>query len=152
MIVNRGLYVRRQLSNRVFLMLSVFAAIFGLIWLALILYSLISNGLAGLSPKLFTELTPPPGSDGGLANAILGSVAMSIVAVILGTPVGLLAGTYLAEYGRHGWLAFIVRFVNDILLSAPSIVIGLFIYEIIVVNTPGTQAVCKAILSNTWCP
>src|ERR1700741_4018724 len=114
MIVSRGLYVRRQLSNRVFLTLSVFAAIFGLIWLALILYSLITNGIAGLSPKLFTELTPPPGSDGGLANAILGSVAMSIVAVALGTPVGLLAGTYLAEYGRHGWLAFVVRFVNDI--------------------------------------
>jgi phosphate transport system permease protein len=152
MIVNRGLYIRRRLSNRVFLLLSVCAAIFGLIWLALILYSLLYNGLAGLSPKLFTEMTPPPGSDGGLLNAILGSVAMSIVAVFIGTPVGLLAGTYLAEYGRHGWLAFFVRFVNDILLSAPSIVIGLFIYEIVVVDTPVSQAFCRVLPGKDWCP
>jgi phosphate transport system permease protein len=151
MIVNRGLYLRRRFSNRVFLMLSVLAAVFGLVWLALILYSLIVNGVAGLSPKLFTEMTPPPGADGGLYNAIVGSVAMSIIAVAVGTPIGLLAGTYLAEYGRHGWFAFLVRFVNDILLSAPSIVIGLFIYEIVVVNTPGTQAVCRAMLG-AWCP
>ena len=152
MIANRALRFRRQMTNRMFLTLSVFAAIFGLVWLALILYSLITNGIAGMSPKLFTEMTPPPGSDGGLLNAIVGSVSMSIIAVAVGTPVGLLAGTYLAEYGRHGWLAFIVRFVNDILLSAPSIVIGLFIYEVVIVNTPGTQAVCKAILSTKWCP
>src|SRR5207237_6433169 len=85
------------------------------------------------SPTLFTEITPPPGSKGGLANAIGGSVLMSVIAVAAGTPIGLFAGTYLAEYARHGKLAFVVRFVNEILLSAPSIVIGLFIYELLVV-------------------
>ena len=87
-----------------------------------------------VSGKLFTEMTPPPGSDGGLANAIVGSLIMSALAVSAGTPVGLLAGTYLAEYGRHSRIAFVVRFVNDILLSAPSIVTGLFVYEIIVMK------------------
>ena len=114
-------------------MLSVAAAIFGLIWLGFILGSLLSQGVAALSPTLFTQSTPPPGSQGGLANAILGSVLMSVLAVLVGTPIGLFAGTYLAEYGKHTRFAFVVRFVNDILLSAPSIVTGLFIYEIIVV-------------------
>ena len=100
----------------------------------MILTSLFYNGFSGISGKLFTEMTPPPGADGGLANAIVGSLLMSILAVAAGTPVGLLAGTYLAEYGRYSRTAFVVRFVNDILLSAPSIVTGLFIYEIIVVN------------------
>jgi len=128
------LYGKRKRHNGFFLTLSVLAAIFGLAWLGIILASLFYNGSAGISGKLFTEMTPPPGSDGGLANAILGSVLMSSIAVAAGTPIGLLAGTHLAEYGRYSRISFIVRFVNDILLSAPSIVTGLFIYEIIVVN------------------
>lgn len=132
MIISRGLYLRRRIVNNLFLALSVAAALFGLIWLAFILSALLSEGVAGLSPILFTQSTPPPGQAGGLLNAIIGSFVMSILAVVLGTPIGLFAGTYLAEYGRHTSFAFIVRFVNDILLSAPSIVIGLFIYEIVV--------------------
>jgi phosphate transport system permease protein len=153
MIVNKGLYRRRQATNSIFLSLSVGAAVFGLVWLALILTSLFYNGFAGLSGQLFTQNTPPPGSDGGLANAIFGSVTMSGIAVAVGTPIGLLAGTYLAEYGRHTRAAFVVRFVNDILLSAPSIVIGLFIYEIIVVNVPDSlsQRTCLAIFKS-YCP
>jgi len=132
--MNKALYIRRKLWNGFFLLLSVLAAGFGLIWLGFILGALFYNGFAALSSKLFLEMTPPPGEDGGLANAILGSVMMSALAVAAGTPLGLFAGTYLAEYGRYTRLAFFVRFVNDILLSAPSIVTGLFIYEIIVVK------------------
>ena len=131
---NPALYARRRIANSVFIVLSISAAIFGLIWLAFILGALLSEGVAALSPTLFTEVTPPPGSAGGLANAILGSVMMSVIAVVVGTPIGLFAATYLAEYGRHTRFAFVVRFVNDILLSAPSIVTGLFIYEIFVVR------------------
>jgi phosphate transport system permease protein len=130
--VNRAIYVRRKAVNGMFLTLSVLAALFGLVWLAFILGDLGYNGIASISPKLFTEMTPPPGSDGGLLNAIAGSLLMSALAVAAGTPIGLFAGTYLAEYGRHKRLAFIVRFVNDILLSAPSIITGLFVYEIVV--------------------
>jgi phosphate transport system permease protein len=129
-----GLYAGRKRRNAFFLSLSVLAALFGLLWLGFILTSLLYNGFNGVSGKLFTEMTPPPGADGGLANAILGSVVMSGIAVAGGTPIGLLAGTYLAEYGRYSRLSFFVRFINDILLSAPSIVTGLFIYEIIVAN------------------
>ena len=129
-----ALMLRRKAINGFFLMLSVAAAAFGLIWLGLILASLFYNGFSGLSANVFTQITPPPGENGGLSNAIMGSVMMSLVAVLAGTPLGILAGTYLAEYGRYGRLAFFVRFVNDILLSAPSIVTGLFIYEIIVLK------------------
>ena len=132
MIGNPTLYARRRIANITFIILSISAAIFGLIWLAFILGALLSEGFAALSPTLFTEITPPPGSQGGLSNAILGSVMMSGLAVAAGTPIGLFAGTYLAEYGKHTRFAFVVRFVNDILLSAPSIVIGIFIYEILV--------------------
>ncbi|HXM00920.1 MAG TPA: phosphate ABC transporter permease PstA [Rhizomicrobium sp.] len=132
--MNRAIYARRRLVNRLFLLLSVSAAAIGIAALALILGALLMNGVAGLSPTLFTETTPAPGSAGGLANAIAGSVLMSAVAVVVGTPIGIFAGTYLAEYGRHTWIAFVVRFVNDILLSAPSIIIGLFIYELLVVR------------------
>ena len=132
-MINRALYLRRRAANSVFIVLSIAAAIFGLVWLGFILGSLLTQGVAALSPTLFTQSTPPPGSAGGLANAILGSVLMSVLAVLVGTPIGLFAGTYLAEYGKHTRFAFVVRFVNDILLSAPSIVTGLFIYEIIVV-------------------
>ena len=132
--MNSALYTRRKLWNGAFLFLSVMAAAFGLIWLGFILGALFYNGFAAISTKLFMEMTPPPGEDGGLANAIVGSVMMSMIAVLAGTPIGLFAGTYLAEYGRYTRLAFFVRFVNDILLSAPSIVTGLFIYEIVVVK------------------
>ena len=134
---NKGLYNWRRRRNAFFLSLSVLAAVFGMLWLGFILTSLFYNGFAGISGKLFTEMTPPPGSDGGLANAILGSVLMTSLAVAGGTPIGLLAGTYLAEYGRYSRLSFFVRFINDILLSAPSIVTGLFIYEVIVVKMHG---------------
>ena len=135
--MNRALYARRRFRNGMFLSLSVAAAIFGIAWLALILYSLIVQGVGALSPKLFTELTPAPGSNGGLANAILGSLIMSTGAVVIGTPIGIYGGTYLAEYGRHTNMSFIVRFVNDILLSAPSILVGLFIYEVMVSHLIG---------------
>jgi phosphate transport system permease protein len=132
--MNRTLYLRRRFWDRLFLSLCVAAAAFGIGWLALILGSLIKEGLAGLSPTLFTETTPPPGATGGLANAIVGSLMMNAIAVAAGTPIGMMAGTYLAEYGRHSRLALPVRFVNDILLSAPSIIIGLFVYEVVVVR------------------
>jgi phosphate transport system permease protein len=130
--MSRALYVRRRVVNGIFLVLSTAAAAIGIIALALILYALLKNGLGGLTAAVFTENTPAPGSQGGLANAIFGSVVMSAIAVVVGTPIGILAGTYLAEYGRHSWLAFFMRFINDILLSAPSILIGLFIYELMV--------------------
>jgi phosphate transport system permease protein len=143
------LYFRRRLANTVFLILSVGAALFGLVWLAFILYALLKNGIAALSPTLFTEVTPPPGSAGGLANAIFGSVVMSLGAVLLGTPIGLYAGTYLAEYSRANTsasrLAYVVRFINDILLSAPSIVTGLFIYEIVVVPMHSFSAIAGSL-------
>jgi phosphate transport system permease protein len=144
MVINRALYFRRRLANSVFIVLSVSAAVFGLIWLGFILWELFSNGIAALGPHLFTEATPPPGSPGGLANAIFGSVVMSLAAVVVGTPIGIMAGTYLAEYARYGKLAFVVRFVNDILLSAPSIVIGLFIYQLIVVPMGNFSAIAGA--------
>jgi phosphate transport system permease protein len=134
MVANPALYFRRRLTNTLFILLSTGAALFGLVWLTFILGGLLMDGISALSPTLFTEITPPPGSKGGLANAIGGSILMSVIAVAAGTPIGLFAGTYLAEYARHGRLAFVVRFVNDILLSAPSIVIGLFIYELVVVR------------------
>ena len=137
---NRRIYRARKRWNGTFLLLSTLAAGFGLIWLGLILYSLFYNGFNGLSLKVFTEMTPPPGQDWGLANAIFGSVVMSLLAVAAGTPIGLLAGTYLAEYGRYSWVSDVVRFVNDILLSAPSILIGLFIYVIIVATTHSFSA------------
>jgi phosphate transport system permease protein len=112
--------------------LSVAAAAFGLVWLLLILAVLFWQGCSGLSPSVFTEMTPPPGSAGGLLNAIAGSLMMTVLGVAIGAPLGMLAGTYLAEYGRHSRLAIVVRFINDILLSAPSIVIGLFVYQVVV--------------------
>jgi phosphate transport system permease protein len=132
MIANRALYFRRRLANTVFIILSLGAALFGLVWLAFILGALLKEGISALSLNLFTLPTPPEGMVGGLSNAIFGSVVMSLGAVLLGTPIGLFAGTHLAEYARHTRLSFVVRFVNDILLSAPSIVTGLFIYEIVV--------------------
>lgn len=127
-----GIYLRRRITNGIFLSLSVATAMLGLAALAFILGALIVDGVAGLNGKVFTEMTPPPTIEGGLLNAIVGSLIMSGLAVAAGTPIGIFAGTYLAEYGRHTRIAFIVRFVNDILLSAPSIIVGLFIYEVMV--------------------
>jgi len=118
--------------NIIHLTFSVLAMIFGLFWLFWILFVLVGKGLDGISVALFTEMTPAPGSAGGLLNAIVGSLMMVALATLIGTPVGILAGTYLAEFGQHGWLASITRFINDILLSAPSIVIGLFVYTVYV--------------------
>src|SRR5256885_13112754 len=126
------LYAVRRRRNAITMSLSLAAARFGLGWLVLILGVLLYEGLSGLSLKVFPEMTPPPGTDGGLLNPIVGSLILTALAVLIGTPIGLLAGTYLAEYGRHDKLSSVVRFINDILLSAPSIVIGLFIYEIMV--------------------
>lgn len=126
------LYTRRRLINYVSLGVSILTMTFGLFWLGWILFTLLANGLPGLSLAVFTENTPPPGSTGGLMNAIVGSIMMTVVGTLIGTPIGILAGTYLAEFGQRGWLAPATRFINDVLLSAPSIVIGIFIYEIYV--------------------
>ncbi len=126
-------YASRRRANAFFLGLSVFAAALGLAALVFILAALLWNGLAGLTPAVFTQMTPPPGSSGGLLNAIYGSVVMTTIGLASGAPIGLLAGTYMAEYGRYARLTTVVRFINDILLSAPSIIIGLFVSELLVV-------------------
>jgi phosphate transport system permease protein len=139
-----GLYDARRRRSRFFLGLCyVFVAI-GLGWLALILGTLLLDGFRGLRPEIFTQMTPPPGSDGGLLNAITGSLIMTAIGVIAGTPLGMLAGTYMAEYGRYSKLTIFVRFINDILLSAPSIVVGLFIYEVMVVRMGHFSALAGA--------
>ena len=145
MMANSGLYFRRRLANALFILLSLAAALFGLVWLGFILGALLKDGISALSFTLFIQPTPPPGSKGGLSNAIFGSMVMSAGAVLLGTPIGLFAGTYLAEYSRNGRLGFVVRFINDILLSAPSIVTGLFIYEVVVVPMGHFSAIAGAL-------
>jgi phosphate transport system permease protein len=125
-------YSSRRRTNVIAITLAFAATFVGLGWLVLILGALLWEGFAGLTLAVFTEMTPPPGSSGGLLNAIFGSVVLTTLAVLIGTPVGILAGTYMAEYGRHDRLTSVVRFINDILLSAPSIVVGLFIYEVMV--------------------
>jgi phosphate transport system permease protein len=130
--VTNARYGRRRWRNRIATLLSIGAAAFGLLWLVLILLVLVVKGVGGLSLEVFTEMTPPPGSAGGLLNPIVGSLILTFFAVLLGTPLGILAGTYMAEYGRYAKLTMVVRFINDILLSAPSIVVGLFVYEIMV--------------------
>jgi phosphate transport system permease protein len=123
----------RKIKNKVALTVSLAAMVFGLFWLIWILATTIELGIGGFSLSLFTQMTPPPGSDtGGLANAIAGSLFLITLATLVGTPMGVFAGIYLAEYGRHTWLGKTTRFVNDLLLSAPSIIVGLFIYEIYV--------------------
>jgi phosphate transport system permease protein len=126
-------YRARRRRNAIAMGLSVGATALGLGWLVMILGVLLWEGFSGLSLRVFTELTPPPGSDGGLLNAIVGSLILTGLAVVIGTPLGILAGTYMAEYGRHEKLTSVVRFINDILLSAPSIVVGLFVYQVMVV-------------------
>ena len=129
-----ALYRRRRVVNVICLGISMLAVLFGLFWLVWILWTLFAQGLSAISLSMFTQTTPPPGSNGGLANAIFGSLLMSLLATLIGTPIGILAGTYVAEYGRRGWLGPATRFINDILLSAPSIVIGLFVYAVYVAN------------------
>jgi phosphate transport system permease protein len=126
------IYRRRVWVNRFNLIMSLATMSFGMIFLIWILVTLFGKGFAALSPTLFTQMTPPPGSDGGLANAIFGSIMMVGISVFIATPIGIMAGIYLAEVGRDSWIAKVTRFVNDILLSAPSIVIGLFVYTVIV--------------------
>ena len=124
--------LRRRIADLAALLFAGAATLFGLTWLVWILWTTLSQGAAAISPALFTEMTPPPGASGGLLNAFYGSAVMVLLALAIGTPVGIAAGTYLAEHGRHSRLAATVGFINDILLSAPSIVIGLFVYELVV--------------------
>ncbi|AEJ00963.1 phosphate ABC transporter, inner membrane subunit PstA [Nitrosomonas sp. Is79A3] len=126
------IYTRRRIVNTINLTFATLAMVFGLFWLFWILFTLFEKGFGGISMAIFTQMTPAPGSEGGLLNAIAGSLAMVILATLIGTPIGIMAGTYLAEYGQRGWLAPVTRFINDILLSAPSIVIGLFVYTVYV--------------------
>jgi phosphate transport system permease protein len=128
-----ALYARRRRRNVVWTGLSYAATAFGLTWLVLILGSLVGNGVGGLSIDVFTKMTAPPGVAGGLLNSIVGSLIVTALGLVIAAPLGILAGTYLAEYGRHARIATVIRFVNDILLSAPSIVIGLFVYQLFVV-------------------
>jgi phosphate transport system permease protein len=129
-----SIYTRRRIINAFNLTASMMAMAVGLFWLTWILLTLFQKGLGGVSIAMFTQMTPPPGSEGGLFNAIAGSLVMATLATLIGTPVGIMAGTYLAEFGQRGWLAPTTRFINDILLSAPSIVIGLFIYAVYVAS------------------
>ena len=129
-----GLYRRRVVADRIIIGLSFVATAIGIALLALVLASLLIGGIGAIGPAIFTQMTPPPGSSGGLLNAIVGSLLMVGIATAIGTPTGILAGTFLAEYARGHWTGEIVRFVNDILLSAPSIIIGLFVYEVLVLR------------------
>ena len=128
-----SLPARRRIINFLSQIGSIFTVGFGLFWLFWILLTLLQFGIPGMSIKIFTQMTPPPGSPGGLLNAIVGTLFMVMLSTLIGTPVGILAGTYMAEYGQTGWLSPVTRFINDILLSAPSIVIGLFVYQAYVV-------------------
>jgi len=127
-------YRRRRAVNAINLTISVLATLFGLFWLVWLLGTLFAHGLQYVNWQVFTEATPPPGEQGGLANAIVGSLALTGVAVAIGTPIGILAGTYLAEFGRYALLASVIRFLNDVLLSAPSIILGVFVFEVVVVR------------------
>lgn len=131
--MNMKLYYRRRFANKVVTISAIGSAGFGLVCLAWVLWTLIIRGAAGLNLDIITEMTPPPGADGGLLNPIFGSILMTGLATIIGTPIGILAGTYMAEYGRYNKITTVIRFINDVLLSAPSIVVGLFVYEIMVV-------------------
>src|SRR4029079_18994369 len=136
------IYFRRRRNDLVIRVLCLGAALFGVTWLALILFTLFVNGLSGINLELFTQNTPPPGAnEGGLLNAITGSIIMTVIGVGIGAPLGLFAGTYLAEYGKHDRITPVIRFINDILLSAPSIIIGLFIYGAVVVPMRGFSAI-----------
>ncbi len=135
----------RKALNLFALGLSGLATAIGLFFLGAILWTLLKNGLSGISPRVFTAMTPPPGSSGGLLNAIYGSVVMTVIGILIGGPIGMLAGTYLAEYGRTTRISTVIRFVNDVLLSAPSIIIGLFVYELLVVRMGHFSAIAGAV-------
>ena len=137
--------LRRKVTNIVALGLSGCATAIGLFFLGAILWTLVSRGLAGLSGTLFSAMTPPPGSSGGLLNAIYGSLVMTVIGILIGGPIGMLAGTYLAEYGRHSRLSAVIRFVNDVLLSAPSIIVGLFVYQLLVIRMGHFSALAGAV-------
>ncbi len=126
-------YSSRRTSNSIAMALCWVATVIGLFFLFAILITLLYKGFTAITPQMFTESTPPPGEDGGLINAIVGSVAMTVIAIVVATPIGILAGTYLTEYSRGHWLGEVAKFINDILLSAPSIIIGLFVYTVVVV-------------------
>lgn len=143
--MNQGLHTRRQITDYVSKILATLATLFGLFWLFWILWTTVSKGLPALKLELFTQMTPPPGADGGMLNAFAGSVVMSAMAILIGTPIGIAAGTYLAEYARHTRLGSTIRFVNDILLSAPSIIIGLFVYELMVRQMGHFSAIAGAV-------
>jgi phosphate transport system permease protein len=135
----------RKIKNGILLTLSLLATLTGLACLGAILWTLLSHGLSAMSWHLFTQMTPPPGSQGGLANALYGSAVMTLLGILIGSPVGVLAGTYLAEYGRTSRVSTVIRFINDVLLSAPSIIIGLFVYELIVVHMGHFSALAGAL-------
>jgi phosphate transport system permease protein len=143
--MNMTPYAKRRRANAIVMGLCYAAAAFGLGFLLLILVTLFWRGFAGLNLAVFTEMTPPPGSQGGLLNAILGSLIMTILGVVIGAPLGMLAGTYMAEYGRYSRLTMVVRFINDILLSAPSIVIGLFVYQVMVAQMGHFSAIAGVV-------
>lgn len=132
--MNTQLYRRRRMTNMVVVVAAFAAAGFGLICLTWVLWTLVVRGAAGLTLDVVTEMTPPPGSEGGLLNPIMGSLVLTGLATVIGTPLGILAGTYLAEYGRYKKITVVIRFINDVLLSAPSIVVGLFVYEVLVLQ------------------
>ena len=140
-----SLYGSRRRANILAAALCWAAAIFGLSWLVMILGALVYEGAKGLSPDVFTQMTPPPGGAGGLLNAMAGSLIMSVIGVAVGAPLGMLAGTYMAEYGRYSRLTVAIRFINDILLSAPSIVIGLFVYELMVARMGHFSAISGSV-------
>src|ERR1700730_2740699 len=139
-----AIYDTRRRRSKFYVGLCYASVAIGLGWLAIILGTLLFEGFRNISPAVFTQMTPPPGSEGGLKNAIIGSLIMTVLGVAIGTPLGMLAGTYMAEYGRHSKLTIVVRFINDILLSAPSIIVGLFIYEVIVVRMGHLSALAGA--------
>src|SRR5260370_18360635 len=143
------MYGRRRMANGVVTILSVAATAFGLLWLVLVLWTLLWNGVAAITPALFSQMTPPPGSAGGLLNAIFGSVVMTLIATLIGTPTGILAGTFLAEYSRGNRFGEVVRFINDILLSAPSIIVGLFLSEIMVIRLGPFPALRRPVAPRT---
>ena len=143
--MSTSLYGSRRVKNLVAQALAILATIFGLFWLAWILWTTFSKGLGSLNLALFTQMTPPPGETGGMLNAFFGSVVMSLLGIAFGAPIGVLAGTYLAEYSQTSWIGETVRFVNDILLSAPSIVLGLFVYTLVVAQMGHFSALAGAI-------
>ena len=146
-----ALYRTRRAKNIVAQLLAILATLFGLFWLVWIIWTTLSKGLGSLNLALFTQMTPPPGETGGMLNAFFGSVVMSLLGIAFGAPIGVLAGTYLAEYSRKSWIGETVRFVNDILLSAPSIVLGLFVYTLVVAQMGHFSALAGAIAAAvTW--